>query len=47
MQEELHGGVTENVGGNVKARQRASGCYTLELFTQYLIKLCYEGISHP
>lgn len=47
MQEEFQGGVTENVKGKCQRQTAASGCCSLGLFTQYLIKLHYEGIHHP
>lgn len=47
MQEELHGRVTENVRGKCQSQTAASGLCTLDLFTQYVIKLRYEGIQHP
>lgn len=47
MQEEFQGAVTENVRGKCQRQTAASGCCTPNLFTQYLIKLHYEGIQHP
>lgn len=44
MQEEFQGGVTENVRGKCQRQTAASGCCIPDLFTQYLIKLHYEGI---
>lgn len=45
MQQEFQGRVTENVRGKCQRQTAASGCCTLDLFTQCLIKLHHEGIQ--
>lgn len=47
MQEDFQDGVIENVRGKCQRQTAASGRCTPDLFTQYLIKLHYEGIQHP
>lgn len=47
MQQEFQGRVTENVRGKCQRQTAASGCCTLDLFTQCLIKLHHEGIQRP
>jgi len=47
MQEEFQGGVTENVRVKCQRQTVASGCCTLDLFTQFLIKLYCERIQPP